>query len=132
MIKIIDNPNYNNNYHNMKNMDPSTMSFVFKLQNLLENETYDYCFYDFERENIKEKNKMYITMEQMKNNNNKNIMKSFCDEINASLLNYDITHICNIIIGKTYKYKNRADIPIQIENGYYYSFTVVCKKKINK
>jgi len=116
------------NSSKITNMDSSIVSFVFKLRDLLENETYDYSFYDFDKEIVKDKNKMYITIEEMKNN--KNIMKHFCDEINKHLLNYEITHISNIMIGKTYKYKNRVDIPIQIENGYYYSFTVVCKKKI--
>ena len=114
----------------MKNIDPSILTFILRLKELLNAESYEYCFYDFERETMKEKNKMYTTIEQMKRD--ESIIKHFCDEINLKLLNYEITNICNIICGKTYKYKNRTDIPIQIVNGYYYSFTVICKKKYGK
>jgi hypothetical protein len=110
-------------------MDPSIDYFIIKLNNLIKNETFDYCFYDIEREEMKEKNKFYNIIEQIKNN--KKYMKPFCDEINTKLSDYEITHIGNIICGKTYKYKNRTTMPpIQISDGYYYSFTVICKKKL--
>lgn len=109
------------------NEDPSVLYFVSRLNELLEEETFKYCFYDFKREEMKEKNKIYTIIENIKHDNN--YMKHFCDEVNKQLLKYDMTSITNIICGKTYKYRDRIDIPIQIHNGYYYSFTVVCKKK---
>ena len=110
------------------NQDPSIFYFIARLNELLEQETFNYCFYDFKREEMKEKNKIYTMIENIKHD--KNYMKYFCDEISKQLLKYDITSVTNIICGKTYKYPNRIDIPIQIHNGYYYSFTVVCKKKV--
>lgn len=107
--------------------EPSVVLFIKSLNGLLEEEEFKYCFYDFKREKIKEKTQMYTIIEKCKHDNN--YMKHFCDEINRQLLKYDITSIINIIYGKTYRYPNRIDIPIQIHNGYYYSFTIVCKKK---
>ena len=107
--------------------DPSLIMFITTLNGLFEEETFDYCFYDFKREEMKEKNKLFTMIEDIKHYNN--YMKHFCEEINKKLLKYHITSICNIICGQTYKHPKRTDIPIQINNGYYYSFTVVCKKK---
>jgi hypothetical protein len=109
------------------NMDLSSESLIIRLNNLFQSETFNYTFYDFERVEIKEKNKLYLTLEKIKNNST--FLKLFCTEINHELLDYEIVNITNIICGKTYKYKNRTDLPIQIPNGFYYSFTVLCKKK---
>ena len=105
--------------------DPTIHSFIVRLNELFSTETYNYSFYDFEKVEIKEKDKMYNIIEQIKNN--KNYMKSFCDEINKNFSDYQITHIENISCGKTYK-KSKCNTPMQIPNGYYYSFTVICKK----
>ena len=56
-------------------------------------------------------------------------MKYFCEVINKKLVGYNITSITNIIYKKTYKHPHRKEGPILINNGYYYSFTVICKKK---
>ena len=109
-----------------KDMDPSIYCFIVRLNELLSTETYNYSFYDFERVEIKEKHKLYNIIEEIRNN--KNYMKSFCDEINRNLNNYEITHIENIRCGTSYK-KSKRDSLIQIPNGYYYRFTVICKKK---
>ena len=108
-----------------KNIDSNIHSFIFKLNELFKEETYDYSFYDFERVEIKEKDEMYNIIQEIKKS--ENYMKAFCSEINTNLLNYQITHISNITCGQTYK-KIRRDIPLQIVNGFYYSFTVICKK----
>lgn len=107
--------------------DISVMLFISDLNALLEKETFNYCYYDFKREKIKDVNIMYNILVNSKNDDN--YMKNFCNNVSKELLKYDITSICNIIYGKTYKYAGRTDIPIQINNGYYYSFTAVCKKK---
>lgn len=107
--------------------DPSLMFFIGTLNDFFEKETFNHCFYDFQRQELKEKNKLFIILEKLRDDTN--YMKHFCDEINKKLSKYDITSICNIMCGKTYKYPKRIDIPILISNGYYYSFTVVCKKK---
>jgi hypothetical protein len=107
--------------------ESSLLLFLATLNNFFEKETFAYCFYDFPREEMKEKNALFIMIERMKQD--KKYIKNFCDEMNKKLEKYDITSVCNIICGKTYKYPKRIDIPIQINNGYYYSFTVVCKKK---
>lgn len=109
-----------------KDMDMATVSFILKLNEYLEEETYNYSFYEFDRVEIKEKNKLYIKLEGIKKN--PSYLKGFCDEINSKLDGFEITNIANIICGKTYK-KSKENIPIQIETGYYYSFTVICKKK---
>lgn len=131
----------NNNNNNKKNShdtgnigigDSSIDLFVSELNLLLEKETFDYCFYDFPRVEIREKNSLYEILEKIKfrDNYKGNIMKYFCDEVNKHLLfNYKITNVSNIICSKTYKYKNRIDIPIQLNNGYCYSFTAICSKK---
>jgi hypothetical protein len=108
-------------------MDLSNEALIIRLNNLFQLETFNYTFYDFERVEIKEKNKMYIALEKIKSNTS--FLKSFCTEINRELLDYEVVNITNIICGKTYKYKNRIDLPIQIPDGFYYSFTVLCKKK---
>lgn len=110
-----------------KLQDPSILGFIMDLNKMLETETFNNCYYDFGPEKMKEKNKMYTIIETIKNDNN--YMKHFCDEINSELSEYSITNITNIICGKTYKHKNRIDMPIQISDGYYYRFTVICKKK---
>jgi len=110
--------------------DVSIDLFLSELNLFLEKETFDYCFYDFPRVNIREKDGLYEILEKIKcyDNTKGNIMKHLCDELNKHLLNYKITSISNIMVGKTYKYKNRIDVPIQINNGYYYGFTVICSK----
>lgn len=112
-----------------KDMDIAIVSFILKLNEFLKDETYDYSFYDFDRVEMKEKNRMYIRVEEIKKN--PNYLKGFCDEINSKLETFEITNIGNIICGKTYK-KTNANMPIQIETGYHYSFTVICKKKFIK
>lgn len=115
----------------MNSNDPyqnsSVLLFIATLNNFFEEETFTHCFYDFPRQNMKDKNALFIMIERIKQD--KKYMKHFCDEMNKKLINYEITSVCNILCGKTYKYPKRTDIPIQINNGYYYSFTVVCKKK---
>ena len=113
------------NYQESK--DSSVMLFISELNALLEQETFDYSYYEFKKQKIREINTMYNILVNSKNDNN--YMKNFCNSISKELLKYDITSICNIICGKTYKYEGRIDIPIQINNGYYYSFTAVCKKR---
>lgn len=111
--------------------DGSIDFFISEVNSLLEQETFEYCFYDFPRVEICEKHNLYEVLEKIKFGDNAKgtIMKHFCDEVNKHLLfDYRITTISNIICGKTYKYKNRTDIPIQMNNGYYYNFTVVCSK----
>lgn len=107
--------------------ETSVEIFIARLNELLENETFDYSFYDFEREEMKTKNKLYSTIENIKHDNSS--MKYFCDVINKKLVRYDITSITNIICGKTYKHPNRRHGAILISNGYYYCFTVICKRK---
>jgi hypothetical protein len=111
----------------LKDMDISTVSFILRLNELLKEETYDYSFYDFDRIEMKEKDKMYIKIEQIKKNTN--YLRGFCDEINPKLIGFEITNIGNIICGKTYK-KSKDNVPLQMQTGYYYSFTVICKKKL--
>jgi len=110
--------------------DSSIDLFISELNLLLEKETFEYSFYTFPRIEIREKNALYETLEKLKFcDTNGNKMKHFCDELNKHVLfNYKITSISNIILGKIYKYKNRIDVPIQINNGYYYSFTAICSK----
>jgi hypothetical protein len=109
-----------------KDMDPSIVYFILKLIELLKEETYDYSYYDFDSTELKEKDELYIRIEEIKKN--KSYMKSFCDEINTKIQNYQITHIENIICGITYK-NSKDNIPLRIPIGYHYSFTVICKKK---
>lgn len=110
-----------------KDMDIGLVSFIIKLNEFFKEETYDYSFYDFDRVEIKEKNNMYIKIEAIQKN--PSYLKGFCDEINLKLDGFEITNIGNILCGKTYK-KSNENIPIQIQTGYYYSFTVICKKKL--
>lgn len=109
--------------------DHSVRLFICDLNILLEKETFDYSYYDFKIQKIREINTLYNILVNSKNDNN--YMKNFCNNISGDILKYNVSSICNIMYGKTYRYKNRMDIPIQINDGYYYSFTVVCKKKIN-
>ena len=111
-------------------MDFSSDVLTIRLNDLFKTESFDYTFYDFERVEIKEKDKLYIILEKIRND--KTFLKLFCNEMNRDLLDYEIVNITNIICGKTYKYKNRPNLPIQIHDGYYYNFTVICKKKISK
>ena len=39
----------------MKNIDPSILTFILRLKELLNAESYEYCFYDFERGNNERK-----------------------------------------------------------------------------
>ena len=110
-----------------KDINPSIVGFILQLRERLKDETYNYSFYDFDRVEMKDKDEMYIKMEELKKN--QNYIKSFCDEINTKLVNYEITNIVNISCGRIYK-KSKFDIIIQVPIGYYYSFTVVCRKKI--
>jgi len=112
---------------NSNDMDPSIKSFIIRLNELLSAETYNYSFYDFERVEIKDNDKIYSIIQEIKNN--KNSIKLFYDEINKNLSDYEITHIENIRCGTSYK-KSKRDSQIQLPNGYYYRFTVICKKKI--
>jgi hypothetical protein len=112
--------------NNSKDIDPEINSFIFKLNELFKEETYNYSFYDFEKIEIKEKDKMFNIIKQIKND--ENYMKNFCYEINQKLEHYEITHIGNITCGENYK--KIKDLPIPICNGYYYSFTVIYKKKL--
>jgi hypothetical protein len=107
--------------------ESSVEIFIARLNELFENETFDYSFYDFEREEMKEKNKIYSIIENIKHDNS--VMKYFCDTINKQLVRYEITSITNIICGKTYKHPNRRHGAILMSNGYYYCFTVICKRK---
>ena len=111
-----------------KDMDPSIVGFILQLRERLNDETYSYSFYDFDRIELRERDKMYIKIEEFKRNPNS--IKSFCDEINSKLLDYEITNIVSILCGRTYK-KSKANVPMQIPIGYHYSFTVVCRKKNN-
>jgi hypothetical protein len=118
--------------------DPSILCFIEKIKHIFENETYDYSFYDFEREEIKEKNKLYNLLEQINtiNNTKKQDISRSGDlhyiyfELNNKLQKYEITKICNIKYGRRLKYKNKKDIPIQLYEGYYYSFTINYRKRI--
>lgn len=107
-------------------MEQSIAYLISRLTDLLSEETYDYSFYDFERVEITRKNELYIKLEEIKKNSRS--LTAFCDEINSKLIDYDIITIGNIVCGKIYK-KSKDNIPLQIEKGYYYSFTVICKKK---
>jgi len=75
---------------------------------------------------MKKKDVMYLKIEKIKKN--PNYLKAFCDEINPKLIDFEITNIGSIMCGETYK-KSRENIELQIQTGYYYSFTVICKKK---
>jgi hypothetical protein len=112
-----------------KNMDIDIpyVKLVLKLNELFKEETYDYSFYDFDRIEIKKIDSMYIKLEEIKKNTN--ALKTFCDEINTKLIDFEVTNIGNILCGKTYK-KSKDNIPIQMQTGYYYSFTVICKRKL--
>jgi hypothetical protein len=120
--------------------DSSILYLIGRLKENFEKETYDYSFYDFEKTPIKEKNKLYLLLERIsainnKNNKNRIINNSnnelypIYNEINKELEKYEVTNICNIKLGRLLKYKNNAsEIPIQLYEGYYYSFTINCKK----
>ena len=110
-----------------KDMDPSIYCFITRLNELFSAETYNYSFYDFERLEIKDNDKIYSIIQDIKNN--KNSIKLFCDEINKNFSDYEITNIENIRCGTSYK-KSKRDSLTQIPNGYYYRFTVICKKRI--
>lgn len=113
------------NKNNSKSEDPSITRFIEKLNGLLEEETFDYCFYDFEREEMTTKNQLYTTIQNIKQEHT--TLKYFCDVINKQLIKYDIINISNIICGLTYpKHKNQFT---SISNGYYYCFTVICRRK---
>jgi len=116
-----------NNIEREEYQELSVILFISELKILLEKETFNYGYYDFKRKEIKDINMMYNILVNCKNDDR--YMKSFCEKVSKELLKHDITSICNIIYGKTYKYKNRIDIPIQLQNGYYYSFTAICKIK---
>lgn len=113
-------------------------SFLSELNSLLEKETFIHCFYDFPRVEIREKNGLYELLEKIKNDenqikyhyydDNKYAMKHFCEEASKYLTNYHITSISNIACGKTYKKKNGSAVLMQVNTGYYYSFTVICRK----
>ena len=112
------------------NIDPSILFFVEDMKKIFEKETYKYSFYDYKTQEIKEKNKLYHLLEKI-NNNDKilvNDLKHIYDELNSYFTSHEITNISNIKCGKVLKYKNRTDLPIQLYNGYYYSFTVSYKK----
>jgi len=118
--------------------DPSISCLITKLNDLFEEETLNYSFYDFEKQVISDKNKLFILLEKINNQSlimkhNKSNVKSdytyIYNEINSRLNNYEIINIFNIKCGRVLKYKNRKDIPIQLYDGYYYSFTVSYRKK---
>jgi hypothetical protein len=122
--------------------DPSIYYLIQRLNGLFEEETLHYSFYDFERQVISDKTKLFILLEKINNqhltkkcnNNNTNIKTDFTylySEINSKLNNYQIISIFNIKCGRDLKYKNRKDIPIQLYEGYYYSFTISYRKKTN-
>lgn len=48
------------------NKDPSICYFITELSSLLEKETFFYCFYDFPRVEIRQKNSLYEILEQIK------------------------------------------------------------------
>jgi hypothetical protein len=111
------------------------------VKEIFEKETYDYSFYDFEKIVIKEKNKLYLLLERINAINNKNNKNSkinnptnelnpIYNEINKELDKYEVTNICNIQLGRLLKYKNNiSEIPIQLYQGYSYSFAINYKKK---
>lgn len=119
--------------------DPSIYYLIQRLNDLFEEETLQYSFYDFERQVISDKTKLFILLEKINNqdltkkyNNNSNVKPDFTylyNEINSKLNNYQIISIFNIKCGRVLKYKNRKDIPIQLYDGYYYSFTISYRKK---
>lgn len=115
----------NRNKNKNESNDPSITRFIEKLNGLLEEETFDYCFYDFTRQEMKNKNQLYNIIENIRQDHT--TLKNFCDVINKQLIEYDIINISNIICGLTYpKRKNQFT---SISNGYYYCFTVICRRK---
>lgn len=104
--------------------DPSVSIFISTLNQLLQEETFDYTFYDFPKKEMKVKNKMYTIIENFKNDNTS--MKNFCEVVNKQLVKYDVSSITNILCGKTYKHPTRRN---GANDGYFYSFTVICKRK---
>lgn len=130
--------------------DGSIIYFIESLKQIFETETYDYSYYDFEKKEIYEKNKLYILLERIneiynksnkkyktnKNrliNNTNNELNPIYYEINKHINSYEITSICNIQLGRILKYKKPiSNIPIQLYEGYSYSFTVNYRKKQNE
>jgi hypothetical protein len=116
--------------------DYSIISFVTQLNAIFENETFKYSYYEFEKQILKDKNSLFCLLERINNIYKKktniickNELNCIYHELNANLKKYEVTEINNIQCGKILKYKNRKDIPIQLYEGYYYSFTVIYKKK---
>ena len=121
--------------------DSSILYFIEVLKEIFQTETYDYSFYDFEKNIIQEKNKLYLLLERINEIHNRNSkknniintknnqLKQIFNEINKYIENYEVTNICNIQLGRLLKYKNpTSQIPIQIYDSYYYSFTINYKK----
>lgn len=121
--------------------DPSIFLFIQKLNKIFETETLNYSFYDFEKEIINDRTKLFILLEKINRLNNNMTttgiiihkhqieLSNIYDTINSNLLNYKITNIFNIKCGRLLKYKTRTDLPIQLYDKYYYSFTVCYKKR---
>jgi hypothetical protein len=114
--------------------DPSMISLLSRLNKIFETETYKYSYNDFEREMISDKNKLFLLLERINNihnkaTRNKNELNHIYSEMNTKLENYVITEIFNIKCERALKYKNRNDLPIQLYEGYYYSFTVSYREK---
>jgi len=123
----------------MNKLDTSDYSikiFITELNQLFDKESYNYSFYDFEKVKINEKNKLFNLLERINNINNKETITSvnrteleyIYKDLNANLEKYELTNICNIKCGRNLKYKDRKDIPIQLYEGYYYSFTINYKR----
>lgn len=120
--------------------DGSVDIFISELNYLLENETFRHCYYDFPRVEIRQKHTLYEILERIKNvethydskykraGDISHVMKQFCEEINKKLTSYHVTRISNISCGKTYKTNNNSTCIMQLNDGYYYKFTVVCCK----
>lgn len=121
----------------IESSDYSIKYFICELNKIFENETYEYSYVDFEKVKIYEKNKLFNLLERINNINNKKVItisnrmevEYIYKDLNSHLEQYEIINICNIKYGKNLKYKNRNDIPIQLYEGYYYSFTINYKRR---
>jgi len=121
----------------VESSDYSIKYFIHELNKIFENEIYKYSFHDFERVKLNEKNKLFNLLERIQNINNKKTttcankleLEYIYKDLNSKLEKYEIINIGNIKCGRILKYKERSDIPIQLYEGYYYSFTLSYKKK---